>query len=136
MAFDRKAYMKEYTKKYYKQNKAKLDARVRKWQEDHPEKVKEFARKHRRDNAAALKLKRKDENQRGCIRNYRQSSVEAFLLKKFYQIKKKGKMVDKKGDLIARYKAEVTMAYLLYLQMCHHKEVNDLLVRKPVHGLN
>lgn len=117
--FDRKAYMKEYLKKYAQDNKDKIKIRTKKWHENNPTKSSEYSRESRKKHAC--KKSENDKKNRQCPtkgdyirkrdKNYREATVRSFLSHKLSQLKK-GKHHGKLDD---KYKNEINLEFLVSL---------------------
>ena len=108
---------KDYHRKYYKENKEKIELKRKLWYTNNPEKNKEYARKHRILNkdeinrTARAKRVKEGDKIRQKEREYRSSSLHAFLSHKFSQLKKE-RHRNKKSE---KYKLDISLDYLINL---------------------
>lgn len=70
MSFDRKAYMKEYNARYFRENREREYARQKKWRKDNPEKAKALTRRNAQKWRTANPERSKEIKRQWVARNY------------------------------------------------------------------
>ena len=85
MVFDRKAYNKEYCKKWYQENKELTKERSAKWAKDNPKKAQASKNKHREKNKEKHNNQCYDYNKKEFVQMFRRETAKprSFLVVNF-----------------------------------------------------